>query len=52
MYNMCPRWSEPDDRELKMDESFDETERRRSRWPCSRLLQLLDPETNWIGQRR
>jgi hypothetical protein len=52
MYDACPRWGEPDDRQLSLDESFEATERRRSSWPCSRLLDLLDPETNWLGQRR
>jgi hypothetical protein len=44
----CPRWSGPDDRELAMHETFDETERRRESWPCSRLLGLLGPTTTRI----
>jgi hypothetical protein len=48
----CPRWSERDDRELSLDEDFEETERRQDAWPCSRIMGLLDPEVNWIGQRR
>jgi hypothetical protein len=36
---------------LSFYEDFEEAERRRSAWPCSRLLNLLDAEVNWIGSR-
>lgn len=48
----CPRWSQGDDRKLSLEEDFEETERRQGSWPCSRVMALLDPEVNWIGQRR
>ncbi len=46
----CPRWTpgstvprigDPD-AELGSDDA----------WPCTRLLDLLDPEVNWVGRRR
>jgi hypothetical protein len=45
----CDRWTGPDDYQLSLDESIEQTERRRSRWPCSRLLDLLGPELTRIG---
>ncbi len=45
----CDRWSGPDDYLLGLDEDSDETERRRARWPCSRLLDLLGPELTHLG---
>jgi hypothetical protein len=46
----CPRWrGQPDDWLASMEESAEQTERRRSAWPCSRLLDLLSPELTRIG---
>jgi hypothetical protein len=46
----CPRWSgQPDDRLASMEETAEQTERRRSTWPCSRLLDLLSPDLTRIG---
>lgn len=49
LYGTCGRWSEPDDYRLSLEETFDETVRRRARWPCTRLLELLGPDTSRIG---
>jgi hypothetical protein len=49
LYDTCGRWSEPDDYQLSLEETFDETLRRRSRWPCGRLLDLLGPDASRIG---
>jgi hypothetical protein len=49
LFDRCPRWSQPDDFELSLEEDTATTERRRARWPCSRLLDLLGPETSRIG---
>lgn len=46
----CPRWEGPDDFEASLGEDFEETERRRAGWPCSRLLELLGPDTVRIGR--
>ena len=37
------------DRLTSMDETAAETERGRSSWPCSRLLDLLSPDLTRIG---
>jgi hypothetical protein len=51
LHGACPRWrGQPDDWLASMEESAEETERRRSSWPCSRLLDLLSPETTRIGR--
>lgn len=50
LWRSCPRWDEPDDYRSSLDEDLATTERRRSRWPCSRLLELLGPETSRIGR--
>jgi hypothetical protein len=50
LYDACPRWREqPDDWLASLDESIEETERRRSSWPCTRLLDLLAPGLSRIG---
>jgi hypothetical protein len=49
LYAECGRWNEPDDYRLSLEETLEETERRRARWPCGRLLELLGPETSRIG---
>jgi hypothetical protein len=49
LYDCCPRWDrQPDDWLASMDESAEETERRRSSWPCSRLLELPSPDLTRI----
>jgi len=45
----CPRWYGPDDYQAVMEETEEQTERRRSAWPCSRLTGLLSPELRHIG---
>lgn len=46
----CPRWrGQPDDRLASMEETAEQTEQRRSTWPCSRLLDLLSPDLTRIG---
>jgi hypothetical protein len=47
----CPRWEGPDDYFASMEESLEDTERRRGLWPCSRLADLLTPEVRHIGPR-
>jgi len=50
LYESCPRWrGQPDDRLASMEETTAQTERRRSTWPCSRLLELLSPDLTRIG---
>jgi hypothetical protein len=50
LYDSCPRWrGQPDDRLASMEETAGQTERRRSTWPCSRLLELLSPDLTRIG---
>lgn len=46
----CPRWRSPDDDFARaLVETLDETDERRSAWPCSRLLDVLGPTTTRIG---
>jgi hypothetical protein len=49
LYTACGRWSEPDDYCLSLEETLEQTERRRAQWPCGRLLELLGPDTSRIG---
>lgn len=49
LYAGCGRWNEPDDYRLSLEETLEQTERRRARWPCGRLLELLGPDTSRIG---
>jgi hypothetical protein len=49
LYGGCPRWSGPDDYLAVMDETPEETKRRRSAWPCTRLGDLLSPDLRHIG---
>ena len=50
LYDGCPRWAgQPDDWLASLEETTEETERRRSGWPCSRLFDLLSPELTRIG---
>ncbi|HEX7659083.1 MAG TPA: hypothetical protein VF444_06335 [Pseudonocardiaceae bacterium] len=48
-YDQCERWKGPDDYQLSIYETEEETERRRSKWPCSRVMELLGPEVSRIG---
>lgn len=51
MYARCPRWhGQPDDRRASLDETLEQTERRRAGWPCQRLLELLSPGVTRIGR--
>jgi hypothetical protein len=51
VYEFCPRWQgQPDDWLVSMEETADETERRQTTWPCSRVLDLLTPDVNRIGR--
>jgi hypothetical protein len=50
LHDQCPRWrGQPDDWLASLDETTAQTERRRSQWPCSRLLELLPPDLTKIG---
>jgi len=50
LQDRCPRWrGQPDDWLASLDETIEETEQRRSGWPCSRLLDLLSPDLTRIG---
>jgi hypothetical protein len=50
LHGRCPRWDrQPDDWLASLEETAEETERRRSSWPCSRLMELLSPELTRIG---
>jgi len=49
LYAACGRWSQPDDYRLSLEETLEQTERRRAQWPCGRLLELLGPETSRIS---
>jgi hypothetical protein len=51
LFAECDRWAGPDDYTLSLDETAEETERRRSSWPCSRLLDLLSPGLTRLGGR-
>lgn len=50
LYADCPRWhGQPDDRAASLTETAEQTERRQSAWPCSRLLGVLGPGVTRIG---
>ncbi len=49
LHAQCPRWDGPDDYYAVMEETEEQTERRRSAWPCSRIAGLLSPELRRIG---
>jgi hypothetical protein len=50
LHEICPRWAgQPDDRLASMEETAEQTDRRRATWPCSRLLELLSPDLTRIG---
>lgn len=49
LHESCPRWEGPDDYLAVMEETQEQTERRRARWPCSRVAELLSPDLRRIG---
>ena len=49
LHSQCPRWDGPDDYRAIMEETLEQTERRRSAWPCSKVLELLSPDLKRIG---
>ena len=49
LYDQCPRWDESADYYAVMEETEEQTEWRRSAWPCSRIAGLLSPELRHIG---
>ena len=49
LHDECPRWNGPDDYLAVMEETPEQTERRRAGWPCTRLADLLSPELRHIG---
>jgi hypothetical protein len=49
LHDQCPRWDGPDDYLAVMEESPEQTERRRAAWPCTRIGDLLSPELRSIG---
>ncbi|GEM_PF-1978961 len=52
LHAACSRWQgQPDDWQASLTEPLAVTEARRASWPCSRLTELLSPETNYIGRR-
>jgi hypothetical protein len=52
LYEGCDRWRGPDDYLLGLDETPEQTERRRASWPCSRVLDLLGPDVTHLGHHR
>ena len=46
LYEKCDRWSGPNDYLLSMEETVEQSERRRARWPCSRAPELLGSNTS------
>ncbi len=49
LHDQCPRWDGPDDYLAVMEETPEQTEQRRSVWPCTRLADLLSPDLKRIG---
>ena len=49
LYGQCSRWGGPEDYYAVMDETPEETERRRASWPCTRVAGLLSPELRRMG---
>ena len=49
LHDECPRWNGPDDYLALVEETPEQTERRRAAWPCTRLADLLSPELRHIG---
>jgi len=50
LHEQCPRWrGQPEDWLSSMEETAEQTELRRSSWPCSRVLDLLSPDLTRIG---
>ena len=49
LFASCERWTGPDDDALGLRETTAQTEGRRARWPCSRLLEVLGPTVSRIS---
>jgi hypothetical protein len=50
LQSSCPRWpTGVDDREAIFEETLEQTEVRRAAWPCSRILDALEPGVNRIS---
>jgi hypothetical protein len=49
LYAECDRWGGPNDYLLSLEETVEQSERRRARWPCNRVLELLGPNTSQIS---
>ena len=50
----CPRWATPSEdapNRRRRARFVDVDDDDRAAWPCSRVLDLLDPEVNWISRR-
>jgi hypothetical protein len=53
LFDACPRWhGQPDDYTATLGETIEQTDRRRAGWPCTRLLDLLNPDVRYIGRSR
>ncbi len=51
LHGQCPRWDGPDDYLAVMEETPEQTQRRRAAWPCTRIADLLSPDLRSIGPR-
>ena len=49
LHHGCPRWDGPEDYYAVMEETEEQTERRRSAWPCTRIAGLLSPDLRHLG---
>jgi hypothetical protein len=49
LHHGCPRWDGPEDYYAVMEETEEQTERRRSAWPCTRIVGLLSPDLRHLG---
>jgi len=47
----CPRWAHGEGEGTSASGSAEDIDDQQDMWPCNRLLDLLDPEVNWIGRR-
>jgi hypothetical protein len=46
----CPRWhGDPDDRLAMLEETLAQMQARQARWPCARLMDLLEPGAKRIS---
>lgn len=49
LFAACPRWTQPDDEQLALTETHEQTEQRRAAWPCSRVLDVLGADVTRIS---